>query len=86
VFTSSIFSSCATTSFSTRIPFYVQNHQVTFRTAPEGECHSVSSIQYPVPVLHSRLYYSLTIRNAQDQSCSNQEQWLGHASKALLRL
>jgi hypothetical protein len=31
-------------------------------------------IQYPVPVLHSRLYYSLTIRNAQDQSCSNQEQ------------
>jgi hypothetical protein len=31
-------------------------------------------IEHPVPVLHSRLYYSLTIRNAQDQSCSNQEQ------------
>jgi hypothetical protein len=31
-------------------------------------------IQYPVPVLHSRPYYSLTITNAQDQSCSNQEQ------------
>jgi hypothetical protein len=30
-------------------------------------------IQHPVPVLHSRLYYSLTITNAQDQSCSNQE-------------
>jgi hypothetical protein len=31
-------------------------------------------IQDPVPVLHSRPYYSLTIRSAQDQSCSNQEQ------------
>jgi hypothetical protein len=35
---------------------------------PVSQC-----IQHPVPVLHSRLYYSLTITNAQDQSCSNQE-------------
>jgi hypothetical protein len=31
-------------------------------------------IKHPVPFLHSRLYYSLTITYAQDQSCSNQEQ------------
>jgi hypothetical protein len=33
-------------------------------------------IQHPVPVLHSRLYFSLTITNAQDQSCSDQDQRL----------
>jgi hypothetical protein len=43
-------------------------------------------IQHPVPVLHSRLYYSLTITNAQDQSSSNQDQRLGHTSEMLSRL
>jgi hypothetical protein len=36
---------------------------------PVSQC-----IQHPVPVLHSRLYYSLTITVTQDQTCSNQEQ------------
>jgi hypothetical protein len=54
---------------------------------PQSEAHQTAScnhqtsegtlsqfIQHPVPVLHSRLYYNLTITYAQDQSCSNQEQ------------
>jgi hypothetical protein len=28
-------------------------------------------IRHPVPVIHARLYYSLTITNAEDQLCSN---------------
>jgi hypothetical protein len=40
---------------------------------PDKVCVLSQCIQHPVPVLHSRLYFSLTITNAQDQSCSNQE-------------
>jgi hypothetical protein len=58
-----------------------EDNHACFVLATMSQC-----IQHPVPVLHSRLYYSLTITNAQDQSCSNQEQGLGHTSEMLLRL
>jgi hypothetical protein len=71
-----------------RFPHQLTRH-ITFHTGPHAffAFHTGSlatfafhtgrrvsqCIQHPVPVLHSRLYYSLTITNAQDQSCPNQE-------------
>jgi hypothetical protein len=54
---------------------HIRGDNPTWDLAPTEFLSDLSQcIEHPVPVLHSRLYYSLTIRNAQDQSCSNQEQ------------